>query len=610
MLERSPRHPVPVLTLLLTILCLLATPRLFAQPGIVDLAQIRGHVTYPDGAPRKGVEVIVFSGGQQYSFITDDTGLYGGLVAAGEALVKAVSSGSSGVMLAPDTTTTVDLVYSVGGAELRIVYSDGTPVTDARPMAWYRLPTGESVGDWPTLIEPGHYSLSYALSNAHDVALRVVDAGARPARGVTQQWFFEQPTGYRLLKVILPKPTSTLIRLVDETGTPVTKVKVEGALTLEDAIDVTANDVWLPGPAPTQSLHFGTETDACTDEAGILHLGKLVPGTYRLYLRAGDLSGKLVRIQVGGAQPAPYVLTKQPRAVSQLVFDPDGTPAVGAEVRVVYTLGTRIVTQRATANANGVVVWPDLPPVTAITWGPRVAPGILPDDAETITTPLPPPHASAHLPMVVLLSLEQLGTEAITVKWSASREAGGLYWDRGMYSPGTNTSVPSVPLRPGTPFAFAITTQTVLMWAAIEPYAFLPPWDDDATLHYPTALQNATTVNLSFAIADGAIREPTAVARVSAMPNDLARYLPDAGNALEMLNRVGLYAPKVNQDGIFSYLQPTGDTAHLLVDLNDAVPPEQLSFSWKATAETDDVRMMLPLQPTPPRPSPTPPPAA
>jgi len=145
-----------------------------------------------------------------------------------------------------------------------------------------------------------------------------------------------------------------------------------------------------PCPNITVTLLAGGQTYTVTTDARG-HFGKSVPAgdvritaegkTLTLTAVTDDWEKNQVTLTLGGAAGE----------TTQVVFGTDGKPVPNADLYASYAWKRKSVIVRARANAKGVVVWKDLPPVPVIVWGSQVPAGVLPVGAVNVTAPLPPP---------------------------------------------------------------------------------------------------------------------------------------------------------------------------------------------------------------------------
>ncbi len=184
-------------------------------------------------------------------------------------------------------------------------------------------------------------------------------------------------------------------------------------------------------------------------------------------------------------------LAQQPplRTVTQTVFNQTGKPAARAVVRLSYGWDEMLVLRQGATDAQGTVVWTDVPPVRGVVWGEGIPAGMLPKDGERFTAPLPAPVPEKNFNLGI--GMADPGARVVrSYVQSAGRdwqEAGAMYPYRtaaGETVLRNNTFISS-----GTRVCVAALAQGRPMQLAVSPEFYLPY--NDTTSNKPFTLRLA-----------------------------------------------------------------------------------------------------------------------
>lgn len=317
---------------------------------------------------------------------------------------------------AQGTASTSDVV-------VKVTYADGTPAS-VSVRAAYKSPGGDKIAGTAQQVRVGWYTLAAIPEDitALSVIARV-DDGNSPAL-FRKQWTFTQPAVSRTLEMTVERGTPVRLRVVNAAGKPLAHATVRGVL-FSTQQPLWDDAFWRTTLPNIPSSHGITKT---TNEHGDAQLGRWPARNYTIKLFANGISGEPISLQLPPDKKEQVVTFRAilpPRVVTQRVVGANGHAIPGAAVKASYYWKMKFHLISASANARGIVRWPELPPVPVIVWGTGIPAGVITPDMRKVTGPLPSPPHNGNL--FFTISLENTGVqnaEDMQVFLTTARAAG------------------------------------------------------------------------------------------------------------------------------------------------------------------------------------------
>ena len=468
--------------LVIIAICLCGVAPAVAQPGN-EFCDVDGMVTFDDGTPTGGMVVTVIINNHAYPLRCDKTGAFQGVVPVGSAIISVAFYSTTATLDAnklnnfPIVLKHTGVILAIQGDTANFKVNGGytAPAKSEYPLS----PTWVNGACWFTTVPP----------NATEFRVTCIAAGA-PGMQYTERWPL-QPAPRHDLTLKLPRFFAPICTLVDAKGKPLGNAPVN--------VHVQAlRELTPPGQHPAGGESFlNIPLTLQTDANGVLQLPKMIDAPFTIAVRGGDRYGG--RMPMRGAAdgvttlPPRYVLGEGLRSVRQTVIGKNGAPAKHATVTATFCWLERLFQRTATTDADGVVVWTDLPPVRAIITGDAVAPGVLPADAVTVTAPLPAPTGQKPLTLQVI----PLNAADVPVKLTWTVRAAVPQVVTSPYTPGAlTTNRRTFALQPNTPFSVTVTTAGVPPRGATLEIPSLPyPEEGENLVEMPLLLAPAPPPN-------------------------------------------------------------------------------------------------------------------
>jgi hypothetical protein len=559
-----------LLTLALLIACAWAQPVEAPPPPDRDAGTLLGKVIGEDGLPLINVTGTVHGAGVEESFTTDIDGGFTVTLKAGAVTVSLFGTTTKATVTAGKTTH-VTLRVKRPGALVKVLNADGTPYSGAGAVRGEAFTADHSWSD----LDARHLGEGRFWFYSDTPLLKLVvlfeSIGDNPAFNIP--WGQVVPID-GTTTVRLPPLHPLRLRVVDTAGQPVVNGTLKGTFSFLQETPWWTED----GKNPSQ-VDFDI-VNMKTDAQGEIPLGRWPAMRFILSLRDGKTAGASVSGELkadGTCTPARYTLGYTPRTVAQTVFDRAGKPVPNAAVRLSYCWSGRVQVVTTTADAAGLATWTNLPPVRAITWGGGTAPGVLPADATTITTPLPPPVPGDRRLIYFTHSMKVDAPEGdYSIQTITYSDIGGLIDgadDEGA-PPLRNTDFNCTQMAPvcGTPFSIGTLYPTTppLLTTALGVYM---PYIDEARQTVVCDLEalapvhaDGPDVTLRLRNADGTpVADVSRIAVVPAAPLALWSLFGKDGPSISAAKREG--------EGVWRVKLPAPGTYRVCADLLDADAP-------------------------------------
>jgi len=288
------------------------------------------------------------------------------------------------------------------------------------------------------------------------------------------------------------------------------------------------------------------------------------------------------------------------RDVRQTVFTAEGKAAAGATVSASYTWQGKAVLRQATANADGVVTWTALPPVSVIVWGKDVSAGVLTGDAATVTTRLPMPMVDpSHSVSLRLLLPNPGGTAARAFWWPGLEYQRGVVFESAGHAQnedGTPCLTGQWVISSGTHFICTAMSDAVPCGVATLDY--YAPYDaaPERKLTYDLLLErhDGITVQGQCVTPDG--KALSGLNRLRCTPLEVPGMPPAFFQTAEQQLSRDESLPPVRElpDGRFTLSVPAAGTYRLCVDLYDETMPLLPVLAVKVTPGMPEMKIPLP----------------
>jgi len=286
----------------------------------------------------------------------------------------------------------------------------------------------------------------------------------------------------------------------------------------------------------------------------------------------------LLAAVMGDAQDVPV------RDVTQTVFDAAGKAVPRAQVAMSYCVKRVAAFQHAVANDAGVVTWKAVPAVPAIVWGERVLAGVLPADATTVTTPLPPPVPRDKVNVIFSLTDLQSANAVhfmvqepeVNINSSSTRTRDNYF------------------IKAGVPISITIITLGPVGVAHLENVYVPYPEEKDNAVEFQLATQKGIDAVGHFRLRDGTT--VAGVSRMAVLPVNVPG-MPPAFYREAAANAGSVRAPAwivPLPDGRFTLSVPAPGTYRLMIDLYDQTTPADPALLIAVKPGMRDLEVTLP----------------
>ncbi len=567
---------------------------------------LRGVVTLEDGAPY-ALSTVTYTaaGSEPVTVETGYDGAFGGLVPAGPvtATVTGVVGATATATVVPGEVCSLVVPVKLPGILLTVDLPDGKPATYAYVTAAYESPDGAANTIPGTSVGAGRFWINNIPPNTTNLAVIARYAGGATVQVTRKEFAFTTHAERRLLTLTMPKLTPVAFTIADVTGASLPRVKVTGKI----VYFTPAYDDWYPeGKDPdTEALAAGQRTvvelkPLYANAFGTVQLGEWPTGRYIARLVIGGEAQPDVPFTIGKTGPSitRVQLAGTYRTVRQTAFDAFGHPVPNAEVYATYCwLGKAVLTHN-TADAAGVVTWKNLPPARAIVWGPRVAAGVLPADADTADAPLPAPVPdTARAMRFYLLNPGDQAVHFSWLLWKSDKPGDPDDVQEQDYVPLTyaqaatgvrDTSYWEVQLQGGAPFHLLVVAGTRPLWMTALTEVYAPYSETDEPPVFDLVLNEGAFLHGRFTTVSG---KPALVTQLRAEAlGDLT--LPPVLTD-ELARKLGHEAVTERPDGTYdvSFLSP--GQYRFTADLFDhnVPPPPGMAVTVAQGENTADVTL-------------------
>ncbi len=392
---------------LLVLLFAVATLPLWAQPGR-NMGTVRGVVSYDDGTPYGGADVNVKDvNGAETNVTSDPDGNFAQLVPAGATTVTCREATATVNVIATQVSAAALLKVKRTGVMLTLSYPEGDVVAGGIDRVIGAYDKNDNYGRYDADFEAvgnGRYWASEIPADTKQLAI-LVSMSPNGAAFVRKQWEFTDEQPLRKLAITVGRPANVRFTLLDEAGNPLRNTAVRGDLSYPQ-VNTRAGLQYMDHDPTTTPGHYALRGMA-TDNQGQLELGQFAAQHYNLMLLVGTKAGAMLPFEVtakGEQTVNEYTVKYGTRDVTETVRTADGKPLAGVEMSISYAWADKTVLLRQLTDAQGVVVWAQLPPVRVISWGGGLPAGVIFPADTAVTTPLPAPDTSAaQLPVQLII---------------------------------------------------------------------------------------------------------------------------------------------------------------------------------------------------------------
>ncbi len=555
---------------------------------------LHGTAGYEGGGTIAHTKVTVTIGQRTQSMVTDDKGVFAGVVPVGTGTAR-MEGAEVPVTIKSDELNTVTLIRKPDtGIVLTVTFPDGTPHSYGL-SACVRKPRAEpDILMNPRIIRPGVYWYPDVTADMTEFAVIADLQGSHIHGSALKRWTFAQPATLRQLTMTVPAPVHVRLAIVDDDGKPVANTPVDGLLHFSFR---NAFNFW---PEMHQGdfysdaqLKYAAKSPS-TDALGLLDLQNMVPNTYDLTLQVGAADGAEMELVVGedGTYAPRQYTVHTPRQVTQQLFHADGTPAAHEPAYASFCRAGRMVILSGQADAHGKITWTDLPNRRVIVSGPRVAAGVIPAESSEFLTALPTPTPGGMLEFHAEPSVK--GTVPVTfgVVVSAGGVTLGVHRFSELHPPVTGEQLnESWSLPTGTPVRIFWGSTFTPLQARLLDDAYLPYADEGVRqLYFP--FDTLPFTDFSGVTVKGQLFTPSGA---PAKKKTTLHLAPAPGNRLYEIWKTGkldwLLQPKLQPDGVFTAsLPPTGPYE---LRLGNAVQPAK-SFTVTAEKQPEELVVTIP----------------
>ncbi|MEI7834037.1 MAG: hypothetical protein WCJ56_12680, partial [bacterium] len=419
---------------LMMVICLLALAAVVQAETFRGV--LAGVAVFEDGTPLVGVPVTVSGPGlvRAREVITGADGSFS-LVTPADRMtatlpIAADRDASQSVIVPIDGRANVRLVFHNFGALVNFTTADGSQleVTVATGAAHVRR--GTELIDIPGVAFGPSARWFNLERNVNDFAVRAtIKTGDRHDIIISRQVNYNDRFD-RQKQINIALPVGKIrFQVVDPYGRPQANTRVSG--TMRYPAQQTTPGYWdTTDPATTSSTQ--NINALLTDNYGMLDIGTVLVGNYRLRLSSGALAGadtdftvgtdghvSLLQYTLGVNGPPPPPDNDGNRRVTQQVYGQDGRPAANTVVHASYAYRGVAYLVEATTDRDGYVTWGDLPPVRIIVWGDDVPAGVISAYATNIRGPLPAPVPDEYIRFSV--RVDGLNVDRTTLTWRFRR---------------------------------------------------------------------------------------------------------------------------------------------------------------------------------------------
>jgi len=520
-----------------------------------------------------------------YTFTTNAKGEFAGLVRIGKAHVTAEGVTKDVVVTDDANGARVEIVIGQDGIIIVVAGQDN--VTLQNPQAMIRTTNGMDYVPVRTL-GTNRYWIRPLPANATDFALRALLNYAF----IQSRWKLEGEKKFYQFTYTPPKPVRLEITVLDANDKPVPQMQYRGSLACQTPVGDEEFNF---------SRNMGNNNDFfnMTDTAGKIPL-LVAPGRYALRLfNPQGRAGRPLAITVPDDKPfiaVSYSNGKNTaRTVTQTVFTVDNKPAPGAKVSAVFLQQDNIVRRDATANAEGQVVWENLPSVKTIVWGAGILPGVMQGDETLITAPLPPVIPERNMYRSFRVKCENLPPDMTRVV--AAYVSGGN--ENNNYTNAQNGGILQISGNPGAKFSLLVLADGAMPRIGAIDDLYFPYFDDDnGNPQLTVSLTDCAIVKCGFTTEDGT--PVPALSRLGILPLKPVRAISGLLNN-NMVKEAGLCLPLAEAGGKYRIALPAAGQYRLLVDLYDSAvkPLPQLLITAKEGVSEMTIKLPPPLATVP-----------
>lgn len=578
------------------LLCVLFA--LFAVlPALADVEYglIQGTVKYDDGLMCGRATLTAKAANKTFPFATEPDGTFSGIVPVGNVTFT-VNGTSTRAQILPGQVNKVVLTAKRPGWIVKIVSPDGAPAEMAWVNAAYKAPAapakkgtrpanGNRGGIGGMRLTTGRYWFPQIPANATAFAIIGAQGQGSATTYYRTQWQFTTPASKRTLSMTVKRSAQLWLSITEETDKPLPGVSVHGSLAFQ--VSVRPRDYWSTTALPVQSARQNI-TGGKTDARGAINLGCWPVGKYAVSLVAGDHAGRPLSVEIkpdGTVTQKTYRASLRPRSVTQTVFTTAGAPAAHATVYASFYWGSAACLRTAQADAQGQVVWSDLPPVRTITWGETIRPGVIPCEGDAFPAPLPAPTAQGWTTLCFKVINPGGGNARTIASIQGERIRDGMSnFDEMEGQQARREEVTEWKTRVicGTPFTLRWLTISSTTQCSYLPGVYAPYVDTDQPVDYPLELQEGAEIHGRFVDQNGTKIAGVSRLRVTllkpanaAFSTELFTASPGDDYNGDWLTELlpALQTPKELADGSFTMQTLVPGTYRVLVDLYDASSP-------------------------------------
>lgn len=587
------------LVALVSLICVTLVP-LFAQDAAGDeFGFIQGVVKFTDGSPVPNTPVTVTVNGKALppQITTDATGTFNQMVPAGTATVT-VEGVTKTVQVVAGEQKTLAIEVKQTGVIIAVSYADKSAADSVTLAAAYKSPAGNKQDLQAAKLTPGHFLFRDVPATATELSVIAREYNSTGNVAKRQQWTFTKAEELRQLTMTLDKPVKVSLLVLDADEAPIANTRINGTMTYK----VLQVPFWDTGGNPrgdySNQMNLSGRT---TDATGTIDLGTWAPISCEITLRTDKQAGGTTKFDIksdGTPQQLKYVLNLKPRTVTQTVFNADGTPAPNTPVNISYCWMSNIVLAQTTTDAKGKAIWKDLPPVRAIVWGDGVPAGVIPADAQTITTPLPVPVADNNRNFQFQVQITNPGATAMRASYIShtGNNNGGGNSGEASFDPTDDNKASEFRLGTfwvsgGSSFTLVAVVTGAQPRIATLDNIYLPYVDGDNQQNILSLeLRPATVLRGKLLTKNGPLN---GLNQLKIIPISQTG-MPSITVSPSEQRRLSVLTPALQPDGSFSAILPGAGQYQLVVDLYDEStnPPADMLIDVPASGK--DVTITLP----------------
>jgi hypothetical protein len=530
-----------------------------AQAVLDEYGALLGTVTLPSGAPAQGVPVTATVGRATFTWLSDADGGFSGILPAGAVTLTAPTITPATVPVSGGQTTHAALILPSPGVIVVLGYPDGTvPTADCR-AAWGTAGTPARAPVEGIPLSRKAWWIPNVPATAGWLDVVAEDLAARGQPTVHTRFTFATPMAMRTVEMILPRPAPATTRVTGPDGTPLVDTPALVTIT-------TQGNAPLPG-GPDPPAHDITDTVLMTtDGDGCLALGLFAPGDTRVEVRTPGRCGvPLSFVPVGDGAPLAFtcLLAEPTGSLTQVVYDARGRPAPHTDVCAAFCWFGQVTLLRAHTDADGKVIWRNLPPAPLLVWGDGVPLGRI-DPGRAAMQPLP--AVSPGTPTRVRLLAD--GADAATAVAWMIRRGPQMATATDAVETLVHTGVPvatTVAAMPAqSPLGVGAVTQPAPSRAAFWDVIYVPQNDlpdaEEITVHLPLLDTPRAVLSLT-----PGPNGPTLPRTLTVTPHDTDR-MPQLLTP-ETARRLGFFTPALLPDGTREWYVPVPGDYTVAADL-------------------------------------------